>query len=96
MQTELSNRYECLEDLAQIDDDSWGESGRKSLLIGARRNQFRGDKFYHTTWALSSGSKPSLVSPDSEMTRSEEEVIPGCSNDTENNKREEGTVYASF
>ncbi len=27
VQTELLNRYECLQDLSQIDDDTWGESG---------------------------------------------------------------------
>ncbi len=37
-QTELSNRYECLKDVAQIDDDTWGESDRKSPLIGSGRN----------------------------------------------------------
>ncbi len=87
-QTELSNRYECLEDLAQIDDDCCGESDHKSPLIGLGRNP----KFYQTSLALSPGSKPTTVSPDySEMTRSEEEVIPSCSKDTEDNKREKGT-----
>ncbi len=59
-QTELSDRYECREDVAQIDDDTWSESGRKSPLIDSGRNH----KFYQTTWALPSGSKPSMVSPD--------------------------------
>ncbi len=39
-----------------------------------------------------SGSKSSLVSPDcSETTQAVEEVIRCCSNDTEDNKRENGT-----
>ncbi len=92
-QTELSNRYEYLEDTAQIDDDSRGESGRKSPLVGSGRIWLRGEKPQLTTRAPSSGSKLSLVSPDySEMTRSKEEGIPCCSSDTKDSKREKGTV----
>ncbi len=80
VQTELSNRYECLEDIAKIDDDSRGESGRKSPLSGSGRNWLKGEKFYQTTRAPSSGSK----SPDcSEMTQSEQDVSPCCSNGTD-------------
>ncbi len=73
-QTELPNRYQCLEDIAQIDDDSWGESCRKSPLVSYGDNRLTGVKSYQTKLTPSSGSKSSLVSPNcGVMVRSEEE-----------------------
>ncbi len=97
-QTTLSNSYECLNDVAQTDDDPWGEIGRKSPKIGSGRYQKLNQiKSYQTTPALSSGLEPLVLksssdSPSNEVTQSMKEVIPGCSKETEGNRREEGTV----
>ncbi len=95
-QTELSNRYICLKDVVQTDDDPWEEIGRKSPKIGSvpKSNQI---KPYQTTPALSSGLEPSVLksssdSPSNEVTQFMKEVNPGCSKEAEGNRREEGTV----
>ncbi len=95
----LSNRFGCLKDFIPTNNDTSEVSGLKSsppsprIFFGGKRS--RGTDSRQITTKTTSGSESSLVSPTycGEISHSMKEVIPGCSNDTvDNRKRHVGSV----